>query len=294
MKVSFIGLGKMGLAMSDRILGGGHDLAVYNRTASKAADLVSRGAKQMASVADAARYGDVVITVVENDAAMTSVALEPGGLVASMPKGAIHIAMGTHSISLVKKLTKAHADAGQTLISAPVMGRPPVAAAGQLGIIAGGPADAIAKVQPLFDVMGRRTFAGGPDPVGAAAAKISVNFILACAIESMGEGFTLAEKCGVPPASFYDMLTDGLFAGPAHKIYGKIIADKAYFGEPGFSVTTGLKDVTLALAAGESAAVPLPSGNVVRDRLLSAIAHGDSDRDWSIMALEQAKASGIA
>jgi 3-hydroxyisobutyrate dehydrogenase-like beta-hydroxyacid dehydrogenase len=294
MKVSFIGLGKMGQAMADRIIGGGHDLAVYNRTASKCGDLVGRGAKLMGSVADAARYGDVVITMLENDAAVSAVTLEADGLVKSMPKGAIHLAMGTHSISLVKKLAAAHADAGQVMVSAPVMGRPPVAAAGQLGIIVAGPAAAVEKCQPLFAVMGRRTFDGGLDPVGAAAGKIANNFVLACAIEAMGEGFALAQKCGVPPESFLDILTDGLFASPAYKIYGKLIAEKGYFGEPGFTATTGLKDVLLALAAGEAVAVPLPSANVCRDRLLSAVAHGDGDRDWSVMALEQARSSGLA
>jgi len=294
MKVSFIGLGRMGIAMSDRILAAGHEIAVYNRTASKTADIVKRGAKLADSVAAAARHNDVVITMLENDAALSSVAFDGDGLIASLPKGAIHVAMGTHSISLVKKLTEAHAHAGQILVSAPVMGRPPVAAAGQLGILVGGPASAVEKCQPLFAAMGRRTFDAGIEPISAAAAKIANNFVLACAIEAMGEGFALAEKCGVSGAAFLDILTDGLFAAPAYKIYGKLIAEKGYFGEPGFTATTGLKDVNLALAAGEAVAVPLPSGNVARDRLLGAIAHGDGDRDWSIMALDQARASGMA
>ena len=294
MKVSFIGLGRMGIAMSDRILAGGHDIAVYNRTAGKAADIVKRGAKLADSVAAAARHSDVVITMLENDGALNAVAFDEGGLIASMPKGAIHVAMGTHSISLIKKLTKAHADAGQILVGAPVMGRPPVAAAGQLGIVVAGPAAAVEKCQPLFAAMGRRTFDAGKEPVSAAAAKIANNLVLACAIEAMGEGFALAEKCGVSGAAFLEILTDGLFAAPAYKIYGKLIAEKGYFGEPGFTATTGLKDVNLALAAGEAVAVPLPSGNIARDRLLGAIAHGDGDRDWSIMALEQARASGMA
>src|SRR6185295_12942095 len=129
MKVGFIGLGKMGLAMADRVLGGGHDLAVYNRTAAKASDLVSRGAKLAGSVKEAAQYGDVVITMEENDTALSHVALGDGGLVHTMPKGAIRVAMGTHSLAIIKKLTEAHTAAGQVLVSAPVMGRPPVAAA---------------------------------------------------------------------------------------------------------------------------------------------------------------------
>ena len=142
--------------------------------------------------------------------------------------------------------------------------------------------------------MGRRTFDAGKEPVAGAAAKIANNLVLACAIEAMGEGFALAEKCGLPGALFLEILTDGLFAAPAYgKIYGKIIADKAYFGDAGFTATTGLKDINLALSAGEGVAVPMPSVNAARDRLLAAIAQGHGDRDWSVMALEQARASGI-
>ncbi|MEX1109575.1 MAG: NAD(P)-binding domain-containing protein, partial [Dongiaceae bacterium] len=87
MKVGFIGLGRMGSAMADRILGGGHEIAVYNRTSSKCADLVSRGAKLAETVAETARFGDVVITMLENDAALSSVAMDDGGLLQSLPKG---------------------------------------------------------------------------------------------------------------------------------------------------------------------------------------------------------------
>jgi 3-hydroxyisobutyrate dehydrogenase-like beta-hydroxyacid dehydrogenase len=293
MKVGFIGLGKMGTAMADRILGAGHQLAVFNRTESKAADLVSRGATLAKTVADAARFGDVVVTMVENDKALAHVVHGDGGIARSLPKGGIHLAMGTHSVPLIAELVQVHETHGQTLVSAPVLGRPPAAAAGQLGILAGGPAAAVEKCRPLFEAMGRRTFECGEKQVGAAAAKIANNLVLACAIEGMAEGFILAEKCGVPGAAFSDILTDGLFASPAYKIYGKIIAEKTYLSNPGFAATTGLKDVNLALNAGEMAGVPLPSAGVCRDRLVSAIARGHGDADWSVMADEQARASGM-
>jgi 3-hydroxyisobutyrate dehydrogenase-like beta-hydroxyacid dehydrogenase len=283
----------MGTAMADRLLGAGHQLAVYNRTESKCADLVSRGATLAKTVKDAASFSDVVITMVENDKALAHVVQGDGGIAKSLPKGGIHLAMGTHSVPLIVELAEVHAKAGQTLVSAPVLGRPPAAAAGQLGILAGGPAAAVAKVKPLFEAMGRRTFECGEKQAGAAAAKIANNFVLACAIEAMAEGFILAEKCGVPGASFSDILTDGLFAAPAYKIYGKIIAEKSYLSNPGFAATTGLKDVNLALNAGEMAGVPLPSAAICRDRLLSAIARGHGDADWSVMADEQARASGM-
>jgi 3-hydroxyisobutyrate dehydrogenase-like beta-hydroxyacid dehydrogenase len=294
MRVSFIGLGKMGQAMAGRILDAGHDLAVYNRTQGKTADIVARGALPARSVGDAARFGDIVISMLENDTALDAVALGEGGLCQTMPKGAIHVAMGTHSIDAVDALSAAHRAAAQLFVSAPVLGRPPAAAAGQLGIITGGPPDAVTRCEPLFAAMGRRTFEAGPLPSAAAAAKIANNLVLAAAIEAMGEGFALAEKCGVASAAFLDILTDGVFAGIAYKTYGKIIAEKSYFGEAGFSATTGLKDLNLALAAGEARAVPLPTAILCRDRLKAAIASGHGNRDWAVMALEQARASGLA
>ncbi|MCP4384434.1 MAG: NAD(P)-dependent oxidoreductase [Hyphomicrobiales bacterium] len=280
--------------MAARLLEGGHDVSVFNRTPSKADAIVQAGARRAASVAEAATHGDLVITMLENDTALEMVTLGDHGLAESLPHGRTHVAMGTHSLAMIEALSAAHTDKGQVLVSAPVLGRPPAAQAGQLGIIAAGPADAIEACSPLFAQMGRRTFLAGENPVSGAAAKIANNFLLACAIEAMGEAFILAEKCGADLDVFYDLVTDGLFSSPAYKIYGKMIADKAYFGEPGFTATTGLKDLNLALAAGQEFAVPLPSGNVARDHILSAIASGNGELDWTVMALEQAKASGVA
>lgn len=281
----------MGAAMAGRLLNAGHAVGVYNRTASKADVLVSNGATLLASLAEAAVFGEVVITMLENDAALSAIVGGADGLVSTMPQGAIHVAMGTHSVAFVKAMTEPHADAGVRFISAPVLGRPPAAAAGELGIIVGGAPDAVTACQPLFDAMGRRTYSAGVEPVGAAAAKIVNNMILVCAIEALGEGFALARRLGLPEDSLLEILTDGLFSSPAYQVYGPIIAQEDYFAAPGFSATTGLKDVMLALNAGEIAGVPLPSVDICRDRLLSAIANGFGDADWSVMAYEPAVAS---
>ena len=294
MKVGFIGIGRMGAAIAGRILDAGHQIAVYNRTESKCADLVSRGATLAKSVADAASFGDAVITMVENDKALYSVATGAGGILQCLPRGSIHVAMGTYSVALIGDLAEAHATAGQVLVSAPVLGRPAVAAAGKLGILTGGPVEAVAKCRSLFEAAGRRTFDCGEKQVGAAVAKIANNLVLGCAVEAMAEGFVLAEKCGVTGASFLEILTDGLFSAPAYEIYGKLIADKGYFDNPGFATTTALKDFNLVLSAGETAGVPLPAAGVCRDRLVSAIARGHGEADWSVMADEQARASSLS
>jgi 3-hydroxyisobutyrate dehydrogenase-like beta-hydroxyacid dehydrogenase len=292
MKVGLIGLGRMGQGMGQRLLGGGHDLLVFNRSAGKSADLVKAGAKNAASVADACKDRDIVISMVSDDAALNDVSLGPGGIRQSMANGGVHVAMGTHSAAAIQGLAAAHAEAGQTLVAAPVLGRPDAAAAGQLVIVAGGPSDAVKRCEPAFQVMGRKTAEAGVKPESAIAIKLANNFVLACAIEAMAEGFALVRKYGVQPQVFYEVITEGLFAAPAYKVYGKLMVDQAY-DKPGFTSALGLKDVKLALAAGELAKVPLPSGSVVRDRLIGAIAHGDTDRDWAVLAREQGRACGL-
>jgi 3-hydroxyisobutyrate dehydrogenase-like beta-hydroxyacid dehydrogenase len=291
MNVAFIGLGHMGEAMAHRLLDAGHSLAVFNRTQAKASQFAARGAAVAATIGEAAR-GGVVITMLANDAALEEVTLGPDGLVANLPAGGVHIAMGTHSVGLVRALVEAHAAAGQSLISAPVLGRPEAVTAGRLGIIVAGPADALERCRPLFAAIGSRIFEAGADPAAAATVKIANNVLLACAIEALGEAFALTEKSGVAPDLFRAVVTDGLFASPAYTTYAGLIAAKRW--EPaGFSAKLGLKDVDLGLAAGENLGVPMPSASVCRDQLLAAIAHGDGDRDWSVMALQQARASGL-
>lgn len=292
MKAGFIGLGGMGQVMANRLLEGGHDVGVYNRTVDKARGLVEAGAKMMNSVADAAKYAGCVFTMLADDPAVMEVATGKDGLIDSLPVGGIHICAGTHSVGAVQQLTSLHANAGQVLIAAPVLGRPEVVASGQAGIVVGGPAESVGRVRPLFESITHRIFEAGAEPVAAAAIKIAHNFVLGCAIESLGEGFALVRKYKVMPSVFNDVLTGGLFSCSAYKTYGKLISEERYL-PAGHRVVMGLKDCNLAMAAAEAAGVPLPSGNVWRDRLIGAIAHGESDHDWSAMARDQARASGL-
>ena len=293
MKVGFIGTGRMGLAMARRLIEAKHDLAVFNRTAAKTGELVKAGAKAAGSLAQAARYGEAVFTMLADDAALDDVAGQKGGLLESLPQGGIHICSGTHGIGVVRKLKAAHAARGQVLIAAPMLGRPEMVASGQAGMVIAGPAEALGRCAPLFAAIARRSFEAGADPEAATAIKIANNFVLGCAIEAMGEGFSLVRKYGVVPQVFNDVMTDGLFACPAYKAYAKIIVEESY-DRVGQMALLGLKDANLALAAGEAVGVPLPSGDVWRDRLVGAVAHGDGGKDWAVMALEQARASGLA
>jgi 3-hydroxyisobutyrate dehydrogenase-like beta-hydroxyacid dehydrogenase len=292
MRVGFLGIGRMGSAIAGRVLEGGHELTVWNRTPEKAAELGGRGAHVASSVAEACARAEVVVTMLANDEVLLEIALGPGGIVESLDKGAIHVVMGTHGVDAVRTLTDEHSDAGQILVAAPVLGRPDIAAAGQLGIVAAGPSDAVERCRPLLEAIGRRTFDAGGRPESATAIKLANNFVLGAAIETMAEAFALVRTHAVEPALFHEVLTEGLFAAPAYKVYGAIIVDEDY-DRVGFTTELALKDVDLTLAAAGHAHVPLPTANVLRDRLLSAIAHGDSERDWAVLAREQAHMSGL-
>jgi 3-hydroxyisobutyrate dehydrogenase-like beta-hydroxyacid dehydrogenase len=292
MKVGFIGLGRMGTAMARRLIDGQHDVGAYNRSPEKLKPLTDAGAKPLDSIKAAANYGEAVFTMLADDAAVTEVVCQPGGLLQSLPKGGIHICAGTHSVVCITNLKKLHGDAGQILLHTPMLGRPEVVSSGQAGMVPGGPADTVERCRPLFAAIARRTFEAGADPVAAAAIKIANNFVLGCAIEAMGEGFALTRKYNVVPEVFLDVMTDGLFACLAYKIYGKLIAEQRYL-PAGQRAILGLKDANLALEAGGAVGVPLPSGNVWRDRLVGAVAHGEAENDWAVMAKDQARASGL-
>jgi len=292
-QVVFIGLGRMGQAMARRLVDAGHDLVVWNRTPDRLGELLDLGATMADSIAQAAALGAPVITMLADDDALAQVVHGPAGLIDSLPPGGLHIAMGTHRSDTIRNLTAAHAEAGQLLVAAPVLGRPTAVAAGQLGIIAAGPSDAIARAQPLFDAIGRRTFAAGSDPATASLLKLTNNMVLACAIEVMGEAFSLIEKSGADPEALRDVLTEGVFSCPAYTGYSRAIVDRSW-DTVGFTAALALKDVDLALATGAANGVPLPSAEVCRDRLSRAIADGDAGRDWIVMALAQARASGLA
>lgn len=292
MNVGFIGLGRMGQGMARRILSGGHNLVVYDVAISQAADVVAAGATAAESVADVCKDRDIVVTMLVEDATVTDVALRPGGIRDSLPAGAIHLAMGTHGVAAIRALAAGHGNANQFLVAAPVLGRPDLAASGQLGIVTAGPDDAVHRCKPLFEWIGRRTFHAGALPEAATVVKLSNNLVLGSAMVAMGEGFSLVRKYGVEPQVLYEVMTEGLFAAPAYKGYGKTMVDQTY-DHVGSPITVGLKDANLIQAAADLARVPMPGFNVYRDRLLGAVAHGDGDKDQAALAREQARACGL-
>jgi 3-hydroxyisobutyrate dehydrogenase-like beta-hydroxyacid dehydrogenase len=292
MKIGFIGLGNMGLGMAGNLLQAGHELTVYNRTSEKALPLIEQGSRLAAHIRDACR-GAAVFTMLSDDHALESVMFGDAGVIANLPMNAIHISSSTISVALSEKLEAAHAAAGQRFVSAPVFGRPEAAAAAKLLVVAAGPAAVLDECAPLFDAIGQRTFRFGDKPSRANLVKLSGNFLIASVIESLSEAMALVGKAGVDQKEYFEFLTSTLFNAPVYKTYGGLIVEKK-FQPAGFAAHLGLKDVRLALAAGESLRVSLPLADLVRNRFLTLLAHGGESLDWSAISLQAAKDAGLA
>lgn len=279
MDVGFVGLGQMGRPMVERLKGAGHALKLYNRT---------RSSPEVLEKPDGVLDAEVVITMLADDAAVRAVWLDTG-LAARLPKGAIHLNMATVSMGIARELTAIHKGA---YVAAPVFGRPPLAAQGQLDIIAAGPKAALDRCQLLFSVLGKQTFIVGDEPAKANAVKIARNFLLATVIESLGEAFALVRKCGVAPADFLNILSNTSLGSPAYKNYGKMIVEQAW--QPAqFAMPLGVKDVELALATAREMGMKLPSGELIRRNLLEAIAAGRAEQDWAALAGKLAADAGL-
>lgn len=291
MRIGFIGLGQMGSGMAGRLIAAGHEVSVYNRSPARAEPLVAQGARLAATPA-AACEADAVVTMVAEDTALEAVAFGADGILGALPAGAIHVSCSTISVELAERLTAGHAASGHRFVCAPVFGRPPAAASGQLFVVAAGEKGAVADAAPIFEAIGQRTFILAEKPSSANLVKLSGNFLIACVIETLGEAMALTAKDGIDPHQYLDLLTSTLFGAPAYRTYGTLIADRAF--EPaGFAAPLGLKDIRLALAAAETLRVPMPVASLLRDRLLTLIATRGDAVDWSAMGALAARDAGM-
>jgi 3-hydroxyisobutyrate dehydrogenase-like beta-hydroxyacid dehydrogenase len=291
MKIAFAGLGQMGSGMARNLLRAGHQVTVWNRTSQKAAALAADGAQVADSPAEACRDTEAVITMLADDGAVEAVVSGPDGIAGALAPGVAHLSCSTISTALARRLTALHAARGQEYLSTPVFGRPDAAEAKKLIVVAAGSAPAIERHRPLFDAIGRQTFVAGTEPWQANAVKVCGNFMIAAMLETFGEAYATLRKAGVDPHLFLDTM-NALFASPVYANYGRIVADQKF--EPaGFALRLGLKDARLVLETAQECASPMPIASLVRDQLLSAMAQGQGELDWSSVAQVSARNAGL-
>ena len=291
MNVALIGLGKMGMGMAHNLLRAGHTLTVYNRSREKAAPLADDGARIADSPADACSGAEAVLTMVADDSALDDVVFGSHGIASAMEASSIHVSHSTISTAMARRLTAGHTQRGQGYLSVPVFGRPEAAESKKLVVVAAGPGDLIDRCRPLFDAIGRQTFVVGAEPWQANVAKLCGNFMIVSFIETFGEAFATLRKAGVAPQAFLEIMNT-LLGSQIIANYGRIIAEEQF--EPaGFALRLGLKDVRLVLASAEECASPMPLASLVHDHLLSALAQGQGEMDWSSMTRVLARNAGL-
>jgi len=291
-KIGFVGLGAMGLPMATNLLAAGFHLTVYNRTASKAEPLVAKGAHRAARAGDVAQPGGIVVSMLADDASLKALVTGEDALAERLAPDGIHISMSTVSPATTRELVAYHASRGSVMVAAPVFGRPSAAQARQLRICVSGSADARAKVRPILEAMGQEVFEFGDNPGAANVVKLAGNFMIAAALEAMGEAVVMMRKSGVDPVAALDMLSKTLFAAPVYQGYGPMIAH-GRFSPAGFRLPLGMKDIDLAIQTAVEANAPMPTASLLHDRFVSAIAKGRADLDWSAIALGAADDAGL-
>jgi 3-hydroxyisobutyrate dehydrogenase-like beta-hydroxyacid dehydrogenase len=289
--VTFIGLGAMGEPMASSVLRSGVALTVYNRSRERAAPLATAGAKVADSVAAAVTPGGVVITMLANDAALLDVTLGDSGVADRLGAGGLHISMSTVSPETSRHLAAEHAKRGSLWLSAPVFGRPEAAAAQKLWICQSGAAEAKTRAKPLLEAMGQAIHDFGEEPGAANVVKLSGNFLILSAVEAMAEALTFAEKSGIDRQALAGFLGQTIFNCPIYQNYGRILAAQTY-APAGFKLELGMKDVRLVRDAAESATVPMPLADLLHARLLTSLAKGRGQLDWTAIEMVSAEDAG--
>ncbi len=290
--IGFIGLGMLGKPMAENLLADGYRLRVFNRTGEKAALLAKKGATVVTDPVETAEPGGIVMSCVSDDAALEAVMGSNGELARHLGQGGIHVSMSTILPETAETLARRHAEHGGFYLAAPVMGRPDLVKARKQSYFVAGDATAKARIRPVLEAIGLRMFDFGENPADANVSKLAANFLIAASIEAMSEAFTFIEKNGADPALLQEALGSTLFACPVYQNYGRQILNAAY-RTPLFKLALGLKDIRLITRTADLSGTPMRYAGVLKDRFLSAVAHGRSNYDWAGIAAEVREEAGL-
>jgi 3-hydroxyisobutyrate dehydrogenase-like beta-hydroxyacid dehydrogenase len=298
--LAVLGLGQMGAPIARLLLAKGHNLTLWNRSpekanAVKAESIADSKARIAASPAEAAANADVVFTMLTDDAATEAVlfgeakdnGVQPGfdggvqpGFIDAMKPGAIHVTLSTISTALVRRITAAHQERGQHHIGAPVFGRPAVAEAGRLWIVASGEDAPLAQVRPLLESISRGLTIVSREPWQAHTLKLGGNLMITAMNQTLSEAFVFAESQGIDPALFHQAINSALFQSQLYENYGKTILNPP--AVPGATVSLGIKDTRLAREAAAEAGIHLPLADYFADVLHRAAEAGFAGEDWAV------------
>ena len=283
--IGFIGLGSLGAPIALNLARSGHSLFVYNRTRSKTAALVREGAIACEDIGELAKQCKIIFSIVSDDQALKEICEAENGLLNRLSGGSIHISMSTILPDTATYLAKNHQEKGQHYLSAPVFGRPEAAAAGKLNFVISGEEKIRKQTQSLLkDAGGLNIWEFGDDFSAANTVKLCGNFLIASALEAIGESINLARKSGVDPGQLWGMLAQTLFNAPVYHNYSQIILQEK-FEPPAFTMKLGLKDMNLVVRQGERVNQEMPFASLLQSRMKQLVEHGKENLDWSAVSV---------
>ncbi|WP_321863901.1 NAD(P)-dependent oxidoreductase [Burkholderia cenocepacia] len=275
MEIGMIGLGAMGREMARNLVAAGHAVTAWNRSGGHVEGV------RMVETPVQALQADMTLTMLSDDTAIRNVLLDTNLLLHARP-GLVHVVASTIPLAFARELVALHREARVAFVAAPVLGRPDVAAKGELNVLAAGTPAALEKIKPALDVIGKRVWDMGEAPPTAYAAKVACNMMIAMAIEAMAEAVVLTETNGLSRARFFELILGTLFGSRPYQTYSGNIIRNAY--QPGFKASLGLKDLRLATEAAEQAGRALPMLAAVHGRMAETVDAGMGDLDWSAIA----------
>jgi 3-hydroxyisobutyrate dehydrogenase-like beta-hydroxyacid dehydrogenase len=284
MKIGFIGLGNLGTPIAANILESGHELFVYNRTASKTKELTDKGATACSTIKELAAACAVIVTMVSDDKALQSISEGPDGLIKNMQPGGIHISMSTILPLTADNLAQQHTQNGSQYLAAPVFGRPDAARARKLNFVVSGDATLRQQFEQLLkDAGGAGVWDFGDTITAANTVKLCGNFTIAAAMEAIGESAALANNSGVDAQKMWAFFSQTIFNTPLYQNYSKIIVNRQF--EPAaFTMTLGLKDINLVLSQASQVQQKMPLANLLQKHMQQVIEKQSPDMDWSAVA----------
>jgi 3-hydroxyisobutyrate dehydrogenase-like beta-hydroxyacid dehydrogenase len=280
-RVGLIGLGLMGHPMGANLLKAGHELTVWNRTASRGDDLVAQGAKRAATPRELAAASEFVISIVSDPPALESVLWRESGVFSGLRKGSLMIESSTVSPGLEKRAAAAAAAQGSEFLEAPVTGGTWGAEKGELVFMVGGEASTLKRAEPVLGAMGKKWFHLGP--VGAGqTVKLAMNLLLNLEVEAFAEALALVTRAGVPGQSLFEVMQSSMGRSGVLDLKGANMLKGEY--KPSFPLRLMHKDVGLALDLGNQLGVPLPAAAAAREVMNAVKGATTEDVDFSALA----------
>jgi 2-hydroxy-3-oxopropionate reductase len=289
-RIGFIGLGIMGKPMAANLLAAGYPLTVHSRGRGPVDELAGLGASPATSARDVAAASDVVITMLPDSPDVEAVVLGPDGVGDGIAPGALYVDMSTIAPAVSRSIAVTLAERGVEAVDAPVSGGETAARAGELSIMAGGADEAVARAQPIFDVLGKATTHIGP-PGAGQVAKAANQVVVALTIQAVAEALVLARKAGADPARVRAALLGGFAQSRVLDVHGQRMLDGAY--DPGFKLRLHRKDLAIALQLSREQEVPLLATAQAAQLMDALLAGGAGDRDHSAIATLYEQLAGV-